>query len=131
MSSTPQFKAAYPYQDDVLALPVSDLDTAAQWYSSHFGMREVERVLQPVPTVMLERDGTRIGFAINGGDPGQHGAAVLVSDIRGMKDELDAKGTPTANWRVDERDGKKFQVFFVVAPDGLCYYFHEPLTESV
>lgn len=130
MSSTPQFKAAYPYQDNVLALPVSDLDTAAQWYSNHFGMREVERVQQPVPTVILERDGTRIGFAINGGDPQQHGAAVLVSNIRDLKDELDAKGTPTANWCVDERDGKKLQVFFVVAPDGLCYYFHEPLTES-
>jgi hypothetical protein len=26
---------------------------------------------------------------------------------------------------VDERDGKKYQVFFVVAPDGLCYYFHQ------
>lgn len=130
MSNTPQFKAAYPYQDDVLALPVSDLDTAAQWYSNHFGMREVERVQQPVPAVILERDGTRIGFAINGGDPGQHGAAVLVSNIQAMKTELEANGTPTANWRVDERDGKKFQVFFVVAPDGLCYYFHEPLAES-
>ena len=31
------------------------------------------------------------------------------------------------NWRVDERDGQKYQVFFVVAPDGLCYYFHEPI----
>ena len=29
--------------------------------------------------------------------------------------------------RVDERDGKKLQVFFVVAPDGLCYYFYEPM----
>ena len=28
------------------------------------------------------------------------------------------------NWRVDERDGERYQVLFVVAPDGLCYYFH-------
>jgi len=28
---------------------------------------------------------------------------------------------------VDERAGKRFQVFFVVAPDGLCCYFHQPL----
>ena len=130
MSKTPQFKAAYPYQDDVLALPVTDLDAAAQWYSEHFGMREVERLGRPVPTVILERDGTRIGFAINGGDPGQDGAAVLVTNIRGMKDELEAKGAIIGNWRVDQRDGQRFQVFFVVAPDGLCYYFHEPLTES-
>ncbi len=129
MSSTPQFKAAYPYQNDVLALPVVDLDAAARWYSDHFGMREVERLDQPVPTVILERDGTRIGFAANGGDPSQDGAAVLVSNIRGMKKEFEAKDVKTANWRIDERDGKRFQVFFVVAPDGLCYYFHEPMAE--
>ncbi len=127
MADEPRFRKAFPYQDDVLSLPVADLDTAAQWYSEHFGMTEVERLDKPVPTVILERDGTRIGFAINGGDPAQDGAAVLVSNIRGMKDELEAKGAQIGNWRVDEREGQKFQVFFVVAPDGLCYYFHEPI----
>jgi catechol 2,3-dioxygenase-like lactoylglutathione lyase family enzyme len=130
MTSTPEFKAAFPYQNDVLALPVAHLDVASQWYSEHFGMLEVERFDQPVPTVILERDGTRIGFAINGGDPAQDGAAVLVSNIRGMKGEFEAKGVNVGNWRVDERDGRKFQVFFVVAPDGLCYYFHEPIGEA-
>ena len=129
MSSAPQFQAAYPYQKDVLALPVVDLDAAARWYSDHFGMREVERLDQPVSTVILERDGTRIGFAINGGDPEQDGAAVLVSNIGGMKEELEARGVKTVNWRIDERDGERFQVFSVVAPDGLCYYFHEPMSE--
>jgi hypothetical protein len=28
---------------------------------------------------------------------------------------------------VDERDGRKLQVFFVAAPDGLCYYFFEAI----
>ena len=106
---------------------VTDLDAASKWYGEHFGMTEVERLDQPAPTVILERDGIRIGFAINGGDPAQDGAAVLVSNIRGMKDELQAKGAKIGNWRVDERDGQKYQVFFVVAPDGLCYYFHEPV----
>jgi catechol 2,3-dioxygenase-like lactoylglutathione lyase family enzyme len=129
MSNAPQFKAAYPYRKDVLALPVTDLDAAARWYSDHFGMREVERHQEPVPAVILERDGTRIGFAINGGDPGQDGAAVLVSNILGMRDELEAAGAQIGNWRVDERNGVKFQVFFVVAPDGLCFYFHEPLAK--
>ncbi|MYK41163.1 MAG: VOC family protein, partial [Gemmatimonadetes bacterium] len=36
----------------------------------------------------------------------------------------------TGNWRVDERDGKKYQVFFVVAPDGLCYYFYQPIENA-
>jgi catechol 2,3-dioxygenase-like lactoylglutathione lyase family enzyme len=127
MNSPPQFKAAYPYQNDVLALPVMDLDAASRWYCEHFGMREVERREQPVPTVVLERDGTQIGFAINGGDAAQDGAAILVSNISALKDELAAKGARVGEWRVDERDGRRFQVFFVVAPDGLCYYFHEPL----
>lgn len=130
MTSEPQFKAAYPYQKDVLALPVTALGTASQWYCEHFGMLEVKRLDQPVPTVILERDGIQIGFAINGGDPAQDGAAILVSNIQGIKNELEAKGVNVGKWRVDERDGKKFQVFFVVAPDGLCYYFHEPLTEA-
>src|SRR5262245_12885937 len=128
MSDKPQFKAAYPYQKDVLALPVKDIDTAARWYSDHFGMTEVERRDNPVPTVVLERDGTRIGFAETGGDASQDGAAILVSGIAAMKAELEEKGVDLGNWRVDEQDGKKLQVFFVVAPDALCYYFHEPVS---
>jgi len=130
MSSEPQFKRAFPYQKDVLALPVTDLDAASRWYCAHFGMIEVERLEQPVPTVVLERDGTRIGFSVNGGDPSQDGAAVLVSNIRALKDELERNGAQIGNWRVDERNGQTFQVFFVVAPDGLCDYFHEPLSEQ-
>ena len=125
-----RFKAAYPYQKDVLALPVSDLDAAVKWYVEHFGMREVERRQQPVPTLILERDGTRIGFAINGGDASQDGAAILVSNIHGMKHELEAKGVSVGNWRIDEMNGQQHQVFFVVAPDGLCYYFHEPIEST-
>jgi catechol 2,3-dioxygenase-like lactoylglutathione lyase family enzyme len=130
MAYEPRFKKAFPYQKDVLALPVTDLDAASKWYSEHFGMTEIERLDQPVPTVILERDGMRMGFAINGGDPAQDGAAVLVSNIRGIKDEFEAKGVKIGNWRVDERDGQKYQVFFVVAPDGLCYYIHEPVAAA-
>lgn len=127
MTSEPAFRSASAYQDDVLALPVTDLDTASKWYSKHFGMTEIERHETPVPTVILERDGTRLGFAINGGDASQDGAAIRVMNIQRMKDELESTGLSIANWRIDERDGQKLQVFFVIAPDGLCYYFHEPI----
>ena len=127
MSGESLFKAAFPYQKDVLALPVTDLDAAAQWYSKAFGLTEVERRTQPHPTVILERDGIRIGFAINGGDASQDGAAILVSDIHRAKQELEGNGVQIGNWRVDEQNGKRLQVFFVVAPDGLCYYFHQPI----
>lgn len=130
MSDSPRFEAAYPYQQDVLALPVTDLDEAAEWYRSHFGMTEVERRDAPVASVILERDGTRLGFALTGGDASQDGAAIRVSGIAAIRTELESRGVKVANWRVDERNGQKLQVFFVVAPDGLCFYFHEPLADS-
>ncbi|MDE0661109.1 MAG: VOC family protein [Gammaproteobacteria bacterium] len=127
MGESKLFDAAFPYQDDVLALPVEDIDRAAAWYGERFGLNEVERRDDPVPTVILERDGVKIGFAINGGDASNDGAAILVTDIQRARDELEANGVETGSWRVDERDDGKYQVFFVVAPDGLCYYFHQPL----
>ncbi len=130
MSEKPIFQKAAAFADDVLALPVKDVATASAWYTEKFGMTEVDRPAGTVAMVVLERDGVRLGFAENGGDPSQDGAAILVSAISEMRDELESKGVKTGNWRVDERDGQKFQVFFVVAPDGLCFYFHEPLEEG-
>ena len=69
----------------------------------------------------------RIGFSVNGGDSSQDGAAILVNDIHAARAELESRGVTIGNWRVDERDGTRLQVFFVVAPDGLCYYFHQPI----
>ena len=127
MSDRPKFKRAFPFQHDVLALPVIDLDVASEWYSKAFGMTEIKRCDEPNPTVILKRNDTEIGFSINGGDATQDGAAILVSGIERLKEEFEGKGVEIGNWRVDEREGKKFQVFFVVAPDGLCFYFHEPI----
>jgi len=129
MTQPPRFRAAFPYQRDVLALPVADIDGAAEWYSRHFGMVEVQRSDDPAPTVILERDGTRLGFSVNGGDASQDGAAILVSNITALMTELEANGATVGEWRVDEHNGGRLQVFFVVAPDGLCYYFHEPLDD--
>ena len=130
MSEASLFKAAFPYQKDVLALPVADLDAAARWYTAAFGLIEVERRADPHPTVILERDGVRFGFAVNGGDASQDGAAILVSDIERARQELEANGVQVGQSRVDERNGRTLKVFFVVAPDGLCYYFHQPQPEG-
>ena len=128
MPSKARFIAAFPYQEDVLSLPVTNLDNTSLWYEKHFGMVEVERIGQPVPTIILERDAIRIGFSVNGNDPTQDGAAILVTNIPEIKAELELRGIETGDWGMDERDGQKLKVFFVVAPDGLCYYFHEPLS---
>lgn len=130
MPAPATFTAAFPFQQNVLALPAADPDAVAAWYAAHFGLQEVERLAEPVPTVILQRDGVRVGFARTGGDPLQDGAAIRVTGIAALRDELEGKGVRTGDWRVDERDGQKLQVFFVVAPDGLCFYFHEPLDDS-
>ena len=129
-SKAHRFVEASAYSGDVHHLPVKSINDASSWYGSHFSMTEVERSDSPVANVILERDGVRIGFSENGGDSSQNGAAILVEGIKGLRDELETSGAKVANWRVDERDGKKFQVFFVVAPDGLCYYFQEPLSDA-
>ncbi len=127
MNKETLYVAAFPFAEDVLALPVEDIEQTVKWYGDAFGLKEIERRASPLPSVIMERDGLQIGFAINGGDAEQDGAAILVTDIQQAHDELEAKGIKTGNWRVDERDGEKFQVFFVVAPDGLCFYFHQPI----
>jgi catechol 2,3-dioxygenase-like lactoylglutathione lyase family enzyme len=68
VSDTAVVQKAFPYGNDVLALPVTDLDSAAKWYAEHFAMVEVERRAEPQPTVIMERDGVRFGFSVNGGD---------------------------------------------------------------
>lgn len=122
-----RFVGAFPYRDNVLTLPVTDIEAASKWYCKCFGMFEVERRHEPKPTLVLERDGIRLGFCVNAADATQDGAAILVSEIHNVRSDFEANGVRISNWRVDERDGRKFQVFFVVAPDGLCYNFHEPL----
>jgi len=126
-----RFLDAFPYKEDVLTLPVTSLDIASSWYSSHFGLVEVERLSTPIQSLTMERDGVKIGFVVNGKDPSQDGAAILVKDIEALKEEFTANGVTVANERVDDHDGQKLNVFFVVAPDGLCYYIHEPINTDV
>jgi catechol 2,3-dioxygenase-like lactoylglutathione lyase family enzyme len=130
VSDSPLFKDAFPYQEDVLALPVIDLDEAARWYSNAFGLEEVERRDQPHQAVILERDGVRIGFALTGGDASQDGAAIEVSDIGRARAEIRAAGLDLGDARIEEQDGERRHVFFVVAPDGLCFYFFQRVSEE-
>lgn len=129
MNQEKLYAAVFPFADDVLTLPVKDIAGTVKWYGDAFGLKEIERRESPPPAVIMERDGQQIGFAINGRDAEMEGAAILVTDIQRARDELEAKGINIVNWRVDERDGEKFQVFFVIAPDGLCFYFHQPIEE--
>jgi hypothetical protein len=75
--------------------------------------------------VVLERDGIRIAFAENGGNPEQDGCAFHTDDISALRNEFVEAGLEKLGEAKDEarKDGLRFKSFFVIAPDGLCYWF--------
>lgn len=123
------FQGAHAYCGDIYALPVEDLDITAEWYASAFGMQEVDRYIDPDPTIVLERGEVKIGFSINGRDPSNDGAVIDVSDIEQARSEMRSAGVKIRNWRIEKHDSERYQVFFVVAPDGLCFLIRQKLEE--
>jgi hypothetical protein len=55
MTYKPLFESVSPFQSDVLALPVDDIDVAVQWYASAIGMLEIGRRDTPYPSVVRAR----------------------------------------------------------------------------
>jgi catechol 2,3-dioxygenase-like lactoylglutathione lyase family enzyme len=115
------FTDVAPYADDALNLPVANVEAAIPYYESVFGFRVVSRGDEPHKSVVLARDDVQIGLAENGGDPSQEGCFFEVDDLEAAFAEI--KGTPPneSAFRLDELRGGLYRVFFVVAPDGLCY----------
>ncbi len=116
-----QFQAVWPYAADALNLPVADVDTAVSFYEETLGFAVVSRSAEPVRRVLLARDAIQIGLAENGGDPTQEGAFIEVDDIAAAYEEIHGKPPAEGALRTDRHGAATFQVFFVVAPDGLCY----------
>jgi catechol 2,3-dioxygenase-like lactoylglutathione lyase family enzyme len=117
------FQTAFPYCDDAMNLPVEDVDAAIPFYETIMGFRLVSRSDSPVKSAVLGRDDIQIGLAENGGDPGNEGCFFGVDDVEAAFAELKSRGfdKEEAGYRVDQHGDKSFKVFFVVAPDGLCY----------
>ena len=118
---------AFGYQDDPLNLPVADLDAALPFYENVLGFSVVSRSETPHRSATLTRDQVTIGLAVNGGDASQDGCAFHVTDLESLLTEFNAKGlTKTASdISVEDHGEAKWRVFYVVAPDGLCYWFGE------
>jgi catechol 2,3-dioxygenase-like lactoylglutathione lyase family enzyme len=121
------YKRAAPYAADALRLPVADVDQALPFYERVMGFRVVERTGGSCKTAVLARDGVRIGLAENGGDPAQEGCFFEVDDVDAARRELQGNGWDDggADVRVDRHGATTYRVFFVVAPDGLCYCLGE------
>lgn len=117
----------FGYQGDNMNLPVRDVEAAIPFYESVLGFRVASRGDSPHNSAVLARDHIRIGLAENGGDPAQDGCAFHVKDLQSLFAEFNANGlgNDRSEFNIEQRDGAAWKVFFVVAPDGLCYWFGE------
>ena len=118
---------AFGYQDDKMNLPVPDLEAAVPFYETVLGFRVVSRTEAPHKSALLARDQVEIGLAENGGDPTQDGCAFHVTNLETLFAEFRARGLQKeiSEFGVEKHGDTAFRVFYVVAPDGLCYWFGE------
>ena len=115
------------YRGDVMNLPVRDLAAALPFYERVLGFSVLARSNAPHASAVLGRDQMQIGFAENGGDPAQDGAWFHVKGLGALFAEFNANGLDktASEFSVEQREDGAWRVFFVVAPDGLCYWFGE------
>ena len=125
-----ELKSAWGYQGNNMNLPVESLDAAIPFYETIMGFRVLSRSDKPHRSAVLGRDGIQIGLAENGGDPTQDGCAFEVDSAESAFAEFKANGLEKEISKFDiEQQGNAFwKVFYVVAPDGLCYWFGERQT---
>ncbi len=118
---------AFGYQGDPMNLPVPDLTAALPFYETVLGFRVVSRTESPHKSAVLARDQVQVGLAENGGDPTQDGCAFHVTGLRNLFTEFQANGLKKelTEFDTERHGGDAFKVFYVVAPDGLCYWFGE------
>jgi catechol 2,3-dioxygenase-like lactoylglutathione lyase family enzyme len=127
---SPKYLRAAPYAEDALNLPVADVDAATPFYEAVMGFRIRSRQETPCRTVFLTRDAIEIGLAENGGDPSQEGCFFEVDNVEAAFAELKDNGLnrDDAGFRIDRYGETSYRVFFVIAPDGLCYCIGQRLS---
>ena len=108
-------------------LPVANVDQAVPFYETVMGFRVESRGDSPHKTAVLSRDEIQIALAENGGDPSQEGCFFEVDDVEKAFSELRANGfqKEDPDYSIDQHGDTRWKVFFVVAPDGLCYCLGE------
>jgi len=118
---------AFGYQGNNMNLPVPDLEAALPFYETVLGFRVILRSATPNKSAVLARDQVQMALAENGGDPSQDGCAFHVKDLQGLFDEFKANGLQKelSDFKIEKRNNGDWRVFYVVAPDGLCYWFGE------
>jgi lactoylglutathione lyase len=122
---------AFGYQGNNMNLPVRSIATALPFYETVLGFRVQSRSATPHESAVLIRDQVQIGLAENGGDSTQDGCAFHVKDLEALFAEFKANGLQKelSEFEIEQQDGVAWKVFYVVAPDGLCYWFGERQAE--
>jgi catechol 2,3-dioxygenase-like lactoylglutathione lyase family enzyme len=119
---TAKFFRAAPYADDAMNLPVRDIEAAIPFYKFKMGFNVASRSDDGCRRVVLERDTIQIGLAENGGDPSQEGCFFEVDDVEAAAAELRSYDPNLkSDLETQEHGDTTYRLFFVVAPDGLCY----------
>ena len=124
---TATLEKAFGYQGDSMNLPVQNVTSALPFYETILGFRVVSRGDAPHNSAVLARDQIQIRLVENGGDSTQDGCAFHVKGLQSLFAELKANGLQKelSEPGVEQRNGEAWKVFYVVAPDGLCYWFGE------
>ena len=118
---------AFGYRGDTMTLPVTSVAEALPFYETVLGFRVVSRADAPCKSVVLGRDAVWIGLAENGGDSSQDGCAFHVTGLGALLEEFKANGLrkERSEFDIERHNDVTWKVFYVVAPDGLCYWFGE------
>ncbi len=127
----PSLDKVFGYQGDNMNLPVRNLVDALPFYETILGFTVGARSEEPQRSAVLSRDSIQMRFVENGADPEQDGCAFHVTGIDALFAEFQSKtiGKHASEPKTEVRDGAPWKVFFVVAPDGLCFWFGERQAE--
>lgn len=120
------FEKVSPIGDtNVNALPVSSMGSAIGYYAHVLGFTVMSMTER---SAVLRRDTVEIGIAENDTDPEQASCYFGVSDVDALRAEYSAAQLAPSAMRVDDHNGKRFRVFFVREPYGVCFCFGQEIT---
>ena len=120
------FKNAWPYQQDKMNLPVKNIEEAIPFYETIMGFQVESKKDSPHKFAILTRDNIEIGLAENGGDPTQDGCFFEVDNVENAFEELKSNGLKEiSKLKVEKHGETSWKLFYVIAPDGLCYCIGE------
>ncbi len=126
-----RFLGIFPIGDsDPLHLPVRDLDYSLSYYEQSLGFTILSRQETPYKEALLQRDQVTMGLAENGGNPEDHSCYLSTNTVDVLFQELQNKQLDVSPMRLDVHEGQTHRVFFLRAPDGLCFCFGQKQEKS-